>query len=81
MSGYLFHLLGMNRIKITLLRYGLYPNKLPEVNGYAPEYVVVVQPDVNRILRNPLSGWVIYASMSKDASEFWNEYDHMYVPV
>lgn len=41
---------------------------------------VVVQPDVNRILRNPLSGWVIYASMSKDASEFWNEYDHMYVP-
>lgn len=41
---------------------------------------VFVQPDVNRILRNPLSGWVIYASMGKDASEFWNEYDHMYVP-
>ena len=42
--------------------------------------IVTIQPDSLRILHNPLTGWVLYASMGVDAADFWAQYDHMYIP-
>lgn len=42
--------------------------------------IVTIQPDSLRILHNPLTGWVLYASMGVDAADFWVQYDHMYIP-
>ena len=39
--------------------------------------IVTIQPDSLRILHNPLTGWVLYASMGVDAADFWEQYDHM----
>ena len=38
--------------------------------------IVTIQPDSLRILHNPLTGWVLYASMGVDAADFWAQYDH-----
>ena len=41
---------------------------------------ILIQPDSVRIIRNPLTGWVLYASMGVPAADFWKRYDQMYVP-
>ena len=51
-----------------------FDKELPENN------IVTIQPDSLRILHNPLTGWVLYASMGVDAADFWAQYDHMYIP-
>ena len=42
-----------------------FDKELPENN------IVTIQPDSLRILHNPLTGWVLYASMGVDAADFW----------
>ena len=41
-------------------------------------YVTVnVTPDKTTVLRNPLCGWVLYAGLGNDLSDFWQRYDAM----
>ena len=40
---------------------------------------IVIQPDKQRLLRNPLNGWVVYANTQ--APDFWEKYDNMPVPA
>ncbi len=47
--------------------------------GCATNYEdIVIQPDKDRLLRNPLNGWVVYANTN--ATDFWKKYDNIYVP-
>lgn len=41
-------------------------------------YLIKVTPDTLRVLRNPLSGWVVYASANA-GRDFWTKYDNMLV--
>lgn len=41
--------------------------------------VINIQPDKERLLRNPLNGWVVYAS-ARTSPDFWDQLDHMNVP-
>ncbi len=44
---------------------------------------ITVKADRKTMLRNPLSGWVIYAPLMDEASveKFWYEYDHLNTPA
>lgn len=39
---------------------------------------VSIQADRKTMLRNPLSGWVIYAPIMDDVESFWDKYDHLH---
>lgn len=41
---------------------------------------IIIQPDTERLLRNPLTGWVVYAS-ARVPSDFWEKYDNINVPA
>lgn len=41
--------------------------------------IILVQPDEERILRNPLTGWVLYTTLGSSADHFWAQYDRMEV--
>ncbi len=49
---------------------------LPESDIPDGNVKVAVQADRKTMLRNPLSGWVIYAPLMEDVDDFWNKYDH-----
>lgn len=36
-----------------------------------------ITPDKTTVLRNPLCGWVLYAGLGNDLSDFWTRYDSM----
>lgn len=36
-----------------------------------------ITPDKTTVLRNPLCGWVLYAGLGNDLSDFWKRYDSM----
>lgn len=38
---------------------------------------VSILSDRKSMLKNPLSGWVIYAPLADDPEKFWDEYDHL----
>ena len=39
--------------------------------------IVNIKPERQKLLRNPMSGWVIYAGLGDGLSDtFWEEYDH-----
>lgn len=40
---------------------------------------ILIKPDKERLLRNPLNGWVVYANTN--AVDFWEKYDNIYVPA
>lgn len=40
--------------------------------------VLTIEPDTERILRNPLNGWVLYGSPTLE--NFWDRYDNIKVP-
>ena len=42
--------------------------------------VLTIQPDKERLLRNPLNGWVVYAG-SHAPADFWSNYDNINVPA
>lgn len=48
--------------------------------GISGNYVTNVEPETQKMLRNPLTGWVIYGSPSA-AADFWTKYDNMAVPA
>lgn len=41
---------------------------------------ISIQPDNERLLRNPLNGWVVYGS-TRAQNDFWKKYDNMNVPA
>lgn len=43
-------------------------------------YIVHIEPELQKILRNPLSGWVVYSSANADQN-FWVNYDNLTVPA
>jgi hypothetical protein len=47
----------------------------PEIAG---NRIVTVDPDRQKLLRNPLTGWVVYGSTGVDG--FWEKYDEITVP-
>lgn len=42
--------------------------------------VIRLQPDTQRLIRNPLNGWVIYATAGS-AAYYWKKLDSIYVPA
>lgn len=47
----------------------------PSISG---NYMMNIEPETQKMLRNPLTGWVIYGSPSA-AADFWTKYDNMAV--
>lgn len=45
----------------------------PEVAGVTVNFA----PDRNTVFPNPLCGWVLYAGLGNDLSDFWERYDNM----
>ena len=43
-------------------------------------YIVNIQPETQKLVRNPMSGWAIYGSAGV-ASDFWTQLDKISVPV
>lgn len=41
--------------------------------------IATVEPELQKVLKNPLNGWVVYGSINSGA-DFWNKYDSIYVP-
>lgn len=59
------------------------PSPDSEKNGWGSDIPegnveVSVLSDRKTVLRNPLSGWVIYAPLMDDVDAFWNAYDNMH---
>jgi hypothetical protein len=53
-------------------------NTVSADSGISGNYVMNIEPELQKMLRNPLTGWVIYGSPSA-ASDFWTKYDNMAV--
>ncbi len=43
-------------------------------------YIVTIQPETQKLVRNPMSGWAIYGSAGV-ASDFWTQLDKISVPI
>ncbi|NDV79174.1 DUF4832 domain-containing protein [Dysgonomonas sp. 511] len=52
-----------------------------ETGEPAGNHVVLVQPERNKLLKNPMTGWVIYTGLGDGLSDkFWEEYDNFNSP-
>lgn len=48
-------------------------------NGVKGNYKINIEPETQKLLRNPLNGWVMYGSINM-TPEFWAKYDNIAVP-
>ncbi|NDW10716.1 LamG-like jellyroll fold domain-containing protein [Dysgonomonas sp. 520] len=56
-------------------------NTLAADNEIAGNYIITVEPETQKNLRNPLTGWALYGSGGTVAqSDFWNKLDNIKVP-
>lgn len=55
-------------------------NTVTADSGISGNYAINIEPETQKMLRNPLTGWVIYGSPSV-AADFWTKYDNMAVPA
>jgi hypothetical protein len=54
-------------------------NTLAADNEITGNYIVTIEPETGKNLRNPLTGWVLYGSPGS-ASDFWTKLDNISVP-
>ncbi|MFV0390420.1 MAG: LamG-like jellyroll fold domain-containing protein [Paludibacteraceae bacterium] len=54
-------------------------NTLAADNEITGNYIVTIEPETGKNLRNPLTGWVLYGSPGS-ASDFWIKLDNISVP-
>lgn len=54
-------------------------NEDSDNNKYSSSTTIKITPEKKKNLRNPLTGWVMYAS-GNSPSNFWTNYDNMIVP-
>jgi len=52
---------------------------ITEDNNIPGNYVINVEPETEKILRNPMTGWAIYGSAGV-TSDFWTQFDNLTVP-
>lgn len=81
--SYLFSILLVGFSLMACKTNGEVPNPNPGGNGDPdPEikgnYIVTIQPDKQKLLRNPLMGWVLYGSTGYN--NFWEVHDNIEVP-
>ncbi|MDR2627394.1 MAG: LamG domain-containing protein [Dysgonamonadaceae bacterium] len=43
---------------------------------HSGNFIIRIEPETEKLLRNPLNGWVLYGSASA-ASDFWSKYDKL----
>ncbi|MFV0467754.1 MAG: LamG domain-containing protein, partial [Dysgonomonas sp.] len=56
-------------------------NTITADNTIAGNYIVTVEPETQKNLRNPLTGWVLYGSgATVPQADFWNKLDNIKVP-
>ncbi|MDR3058249.1 MAG: DUF4832 domain-containing protein [Prevotella sp.] len=48
-------------------------------NSIPGNYIINVEPETQKMLRNPLTGWVLYGSATAKP-DFWDKYDNINVP-
>ncbi|MCE5332187.1 MAG: hypothetical protein LLF95_08610 [Bacteroidales bacterium] len=53
-------------------------NTVTADSGISGNYVMNIEPEAQKMYRNPLNGWVIYGNANV-ATDFWTKYDNMTV--